>query len=386
MLPDGSNKIYARSTINDNSILLSPQTIQLIDDVIVAIGHALQPDIDPLKKVRGDTFVSKKNIRHPTDSNILGDGIRKIIDLCIKIAEVHGIAGWEEVEYLRRKLKKLQKKIGKAARSRSAKRDEELKKLYNELMKFAAEMIGKATTTLNELAEKTNSLLSRYWEGFVSELHFFIAGTEYVCEQARRRIIEGEAVPNPEKVFSLFEPDTELINRGKTPYPIEFGHRVLIIQDDMGFIIHNEVLGQGFTDEKVITEVMRALQKKFEGRIKAASFDKGFWTPNNLSELSKFIPLVVLPKKGKLSDADRIREGAEEFGIIRKWHPGIESAIHALVAGNGLRVCRDKGSTGYKRYVATAILGRNLHNLGVILMKKLKKKPSEEDLLMNLIL
>ena len=203
-----------------------------------------------------------------------------------------------------------------------------------------------------------------------------------MAELASRRVFNDETIPNADKVFSIFETDTELINRGKQPNPIEFGHRVLIIQDKAGFIIHARVMGIGITDEKIIVEVMENLQKRFNDKIRAASFDKGFWTPNNLKQLSEFVPLVVLPKKGKRSQADIERESEKEFGKTRRWHAGVESAIHALGSGNGLSLCRDKGDDGYRRYLALGVLGRNLQTLGTILLEK-ERKLKREQMLMS---
>jgi transposase, IS5 family len=205
-------------------------------------------------------------------------------------------------------------------------------------------------------------------------LYFFIAGTEYVCDLAERRMIDGEEISNPEKVFSLFEPDTELINRGKVPLPIEFGHRVLIMEDSAGFIVHAEVMGIGMTDDKILIDVMKRLQEQYNDKIRSASFDKGFWSPANLKELSQLVAMPCLPKKGGRSQADQMRESCREFGEARKKHSGVESAIHALVAGNGLDLCRDKGSDGYRRYFALAVLGRNLHTLGRLLINQERER------------
>jgi hypothetical protein len=352
------DKRYARSTIHDNYTQLSAEAVRAINDIVLGIGHELSTD--PLKKVRGDSFVLQKNIHHPTDTNLLYDGCRKIIELSKKIAGQFTIAGWRKNGSWKHQIKTTAHKISKVARSRAADRDQRLKALYSVMIDQARQIMAKADATLAVLDHKlrTEAIgLPRYWKGYVGELQYFIAGTEYIIDLAQRRVLFGEKIPNPDKVFSLFEPDTELINRGKSPSPIEFGHRVLVIQDNAGFIIHNQVLGQGFTDEKIITEVMRRLQDRYQGQIRAASFDKGFWTPNNFKELSEFIPLLVLPKKGRRSHADKIREGAKEFGAIRKWHSGVESAIHALVSGNGMKVCRDKGCTGYDRYVDNHLKG-----------------------------
>lgn len=229
-------------------------------------------------------------------------------------------------------------------------------------------MVHKADLTLFELdllVQEKGLQIPEYWAGWIGELHFYIAGCEYCCQISARRVLEEKTLTNSEKAFSLFEPDTELINRGKRPNPIEFGHRVLIVEDNAGFIIYGQQMGIGMTDEKVIVEVMQRLQTRFNGDIRAASFDKGFWTPNNLKKLSGIIPLVVLPKKGKRRQVDQERESAKPFGKIRKWHAGVESKIHALTSGNGMDVCRDKGAMAYDRYIAAAVMGR----------KKLRESP-----------
>ena len=373
MLSDWEEKRYSRSSIHDNFTHLSPETIRAINAIVVGIGHNLASK--PLIRVRSDSFVLRKNIHHPTDSNLLYDGCRKIIELTKKIAVEFDIPGWRKSPFWKHEVKKSLRKITKIARSRASDRDQRLKSMYFQIIEQAGQIIAKADGSLVILNDKIQSgtVLLPKWKSIVSELQYFIAGTEHVIELAQRRVFNDEKIPNPEKVFSLFEPDTELINRGKTPNPIEFGHRVLIVQDNTGFIVHDEVLGRGFTDEKVIVDVMKRLQQRFKGQIRAASFDKGFWTPNNLRDLSEFIPLVVLPKKGRRSKEDQERESNEEFGKIRKWHAGVESAINALQAGNGMNLCRDKGPVGYERYVAAATLGRNLQVLGTILLEKERK-------------
>ncbi len=57
-----------------------------------------------------------------------------------------------------------------------------------------------------------------------------------------------------------------------------------------------------------------------------------------------------------------------EFRQARQSHPGVESAIAALQAGNGQERCRDKSKLGYERYVGLGILGRNLQVLGKLLL------------------
>ena len=74
--------------------------------------------------------------------------------------------------------------------------------------------------------------------------------------QARRRVLAEEAVANDEKLFSVFEPETQLIKRGKVPPPVEFGHRVLVIEDGAGFVCHYAILPRGAEDREVLVGEM----------------------------------------------------------------------------------------------------------------------------------
>lgn len=380
-LGDFDLKRYPRATIHDNLTSICPETIEAISDIIVAEGHRFCPNA--VKKVRGDSFVVAKNIHYPTDCNLLFDGIRKTIELSVTVAKAHGITGWRQNAHLIRKAKRIKRRIEKVARSKKKDKDGKLKKLYRQLINQGQTIIERSLETIygyQSIKKSSHGSEGVFYDNLISELYYFIAGTEYVCELAERRVLQSESIANPEKVFSLFEPDTELINRGKQPIPIEFGHRVLVMQDSAGFIIYSQVMDIGFTDEKILIKVMKRLQKRFNGKIQAASFDKGFWTPHNLVELSQIVKLAVLPKKGKRSKADAQREGSKDFGNLRRWHAGIESAIHALECGNGLSICRDKGPDGYRRYVALGILGRNLHTLGNILIDRERKRREKEQI------
>jgi len=375
-------KRFPKSTVNDNLISLSVITLKAISDLVVDEGHRFHPTA--VEKVRGDSYVLQKNIHYPTDANLIVDGIRKVVRTSHAIAHLYDDTVWRQHKYLCDKAKQIKRDIEKLSRSRKVDKDEKIKALYKELIDFSQSMINRSLETINQFdtsKETFDFFILKRGEQLVEECKYYIFLTEYMGELARRRIIDGEKIPHNAKIFSLFEPDTELINRGKKPNPIEFGHRVLILQDSAGFIIYAGVMGRGITDEKIIVDVMQNLQKRFNNRIQSASFDKGFWTPNNLKELSEIIPLPVLPKKGKRSKNDAEREGAKEFGKARKWHSGIESAIHALGAGNGLIVCRDKGPVGFRRYLAYGVLGRNLHTLGMILLEKERERQREERLL-----
>jgi hypothetical protein len=198
----------------------------------------------------------------------------------------------------------------------------------------------------------------------------FVERTEQVCDTARRRVLQGEQVPNAEKLFSLFEPHTQLYKRGKAGQPVQFGRLVLIYEDAAGFITHSHLLGREEQDRDAVVPQTQIVQQRLQGVIEGASFDRGFHTPENQRELAKIIARPCLPKPGAKQAAAQAAEATLHWRAARQRHPGVESAIGALQAGNGLECSRDRTELGFARYLALGILGRNLHTLGKLLIAR----------------
>ncbi len=119
------------------------------------------------------------------------------------------------------------------------------------------------------------------------------------------------------------------------------------------------------TDDQVAVSMVAQAQQRFAA-LRACSFDQGFYSPANALALSCLLDEVVLPKKGRLSRAEMAHESSVGFVTARRAHSGVESAINALEV-HGLDRCRDHGLVGFKRYVALAIVARNIQQLGVLL-------------------
>jgi len=71
---------------------LKPQTIQTINQAIVAYGQELHGEAG--QQVRADSFVIETNIHYPTESSLIHDGIRKTIALCVRLANGLNQSGW----------------------------------------------------------------------------------------------------------------------------------------------------------------------------------------------------------------------------------------------------------------------------------------------------
>lgn len=175
-------------------------------------------------------------------------------------------------------------------------------------------------------------------------------------------------MPNNEKLFSLFETHTQLYRRGKAATPNQFGRLVLVFEDGAGFISHYRLMDREVQDADVIVDETRKAQRKHRGAIETASFDRGFYSPENASALSEIVDLACVPPRHPSQYAEYMEQASIEFHQARMRHSGVESAIGGLQRGNGMKRCRDRSELGFERYLGLAILGRNIHMLGKLVI------------------
>jgi transposase, IS5 family len=352
--------------IESNLNLLRPQTIAEINRVIIQEGHRLEPEA--ARTVRGDSFVVETNIHFPTDNSLIVDGLRKILGLAATLAERLGEDGWRQHKHLYRKAKRLSRSIERIAARKGNDYQTRLKKPYHELLDLA-EMIFSRADLLRETVRKSGTADTEAlaWD---QQLGSFLKLSRQVCGTTRRRVLCGERIPNSEKLLSIFEPHTQLYKRGKAGEPMQFGRLVLMFEDGAGFLTHHDLLPRDKSDRDVVVRQTRKAQKRHQGRIRRASFDRGFHSPENQEKLAAIIEHPCLPMPGAKQAAQQEKTASVEFREARQSHPGIESAIGALQSGNGLERCRDRTERGFERYIALGVLGRNLHVLGKLLIAR----------------
>jgi IS5 family transposase len=199
------------------------------------------------------------------------------------------------------------------------------------------------------------------------EIEGFMRHAIRQIDQTKRRVIHGQAIAHAEKVFSIFAPHTEWISKGKAGVPVELGVKVCILEDQYQFILHHQVMEKK-TDDQVTVSMVTEAKQRFP-HLNACSFDKGFHSPDNQIALQEQLALVALPRKGKLPQPAQAAEQTETFIKARRAHSAVESAINALEV-HGLDRCPDHGIDGFKRYVALAVVARNIHRIGAILWQQ----------------
>lgn len=359
---------YKLQTIKDNVSLLTVEALDKINQVVVRAGHKVLKKKDQSLRGRSDSFVVETNVHYPTDANLLLDSIRKSIELVAGICQKNQLSDWRQYQYNIRQIKRTYRTAQKIKRSTSkdVAKQEERKGVIASAYQAYLDLVESAYKKIENTLTMLTSL------GLLSALE--LVGIEYYTSHVKhqldlvdRRIIRDEKIPHAEKVFSIFQPHTEWISKGKAGVPVEFGLRVNVIEDQYQFILHHQVMQQK-TDEQIAVSFIKEVQERFP-ELAACSLDKGFHSPTNQKGLSEILEQSVLPRKGRLNQKDKETESSDEFKKARRQHSAVESAINALEV-HGLDKCSDHGIGGFKRYVALAIVGRNVQRIGAILRQK----------------
>ncbi len=362
-------KHFHLQTIKDNLRLFTPDVLERINQVVVNAGHTLVKKslLDGLE-VRCDSFVVETDVHYPTDINLLYDAVRKGIETSAKLCEDVGICDWRQSAYNVRCLKNAYRRVQQLKRSgakdedKRKARDAEIEQAYRDYLDLAAGFLGRTRATREVLRE-----VHKLPEVLLHELDYYTAHGERQIAQVRRRVLEGERIPHAEKVFSIFEEHTEWISKGKAGVPVELGLRVAIVEDQYRFVLHHRVM-QHETDDQIAVVLVEEAVQRFPS-ISSASMDKGFHSPANQEALRNVVNFPVLPKKGKCSADEAAYESQPRFARLRRRHSAVESAINALEV-HGLDRCPDHGIDGFERYVAMAVVARNIHRIGAILIAR----------------
>jgi len=375
--PEGfDNHQYPLQTIKDNVSLLTPELLSDLNTVIIDAGHDLvQEKKDDGLSGRCDSFVFETDVHYPTDINLLFDAMRKVIENISGLSDRHGLSDWRQFKYNIRHIKRLMR-IAQNKKRVTAKSEAKKEKIQKEVISAHQTYVDTAQKYLNNARNTVKILessckLSLSDAAIIKSIADFGVHADRQIDQIVRRVIMGASIPHNEKVFSVFEPHTEWVSKGKAGVPVEFGIRVCILEDQHHFILHHRIM-QNETDDQVAIPMIQHTKKLFPS-LHSCSFDKGFHSKNNQEMLSKELNVVALPRKGKLSNKSKAIEDSKNFIEAHKKHSAVESAINALEV-HGLDRCLDYGIDGYKRYVALAVVTRNLHRIGDILKQKEEKR------------
>ena len=316
----------------------------------------------------------ESNVHFPTDISLLYDSVKSSVRTVEKLLVETDLKGWRKSKYWKKEAKGLSRNLNKIIRGGGKRKHQRVKRATNQYLRVSKTLSNKIKLIKNEIksSELTPLVLS-----LLEDLNYYESMLNKHIDLVERRLVKGEIIPHDEKLFSIYEPYTEWVNKGKSGNRIELGLKIAICSDQFGFILHHRVM-QNEQDVDVAIPMIEHIENRYE--LESASFDKGFWSKKNFEKLYKIVPILVLPKKGKRNLIENKREGEKKFKQLRKQHSAVESNINMLEQ-HGLNRCPDRGLKHFKNYTALGIVSYNLHRLGNLLKKekikeleKLKKK------------
>ena len=194
-----------------------------------------------------------------------------------------------------------------------------------------------------------------------------------VIAQTKARIFHGETRTEG-KIFSLFEPSSEIIRKGKAGKPNEFGKMVKLQEAENQIVIDYEVYDQRPADTDLLIPAIETHETVMGRTPRLVAADAGFYSAKNeAAAKAKGVKRVCIPNRSTKSAARRREQKKRWFRNGQKWRTGCEGRISVVKRRHGLSRCRYRGEAGMKRWVGLGVIADNLISMGNALAKQANK-------------
>lgn len=357
----GGAKVPDDKTMGRLGRQLGPAVIEKVNTRMVEIAR--ENKVATGRKLRVDTTVVETNIHYPTDSTLLGDGVRVLTRVMKKVSEVAQEAGTRLRDRTRSvKLRVLA--IARASRNKTEKGKEKLKQSYIQLLDATSRVVGQAKKFSSEIAGRVKQGNQVVLERARKQLDEMIPRVQQVIRQARERVLRGNTHAEG-KLLSLFEPHTEIIRKGKTNKPNEFGKLVKIQEAENQIITHYQVCDQRPADATLLIPSLEQHVEQFGRAPEQVAADPGFFSAANEARSEQMgVRRVSIPSHATRSPARKQRQKQRWFKKLQKWRTGCEGRISVLKRRHGLQRSRYKGPEGIQRWVGFGVIADNLIHIG----------------------
>jgi len=361
----GGGKVPDDKTMGRLARQLGPEPVEKLHQRLVAIAQAKK--IVAGRKLRVDTTVVETNIHYPTDSSLMGDGVRVLTRLMKRISEITGAVG-TKLRDRTRSVKLRVVEIARASRSKSEQGRERMKGLYEKLLTATAAVVGQAQRFAKDIAagvKRCSDVRKQAAvEGMKKELETMAPRVKQVMKQTRARVLHGDTHAEG-KLVSVFEPTTEVIRRGKAKQPTEFGKMIKVQEAERQIITSYEVFAKRPSDSELLVPAVEVHCERL-GRVpELVAADAGFYSAQGeKTAKEKGVKKVSVPNRSTQSAERRKLQKTRWFKKGQKWRTGCEGRISVLKRRHGLNRCRYKGDDGMKIWVGLGVICDNLITMG----------------------
>jgi IS5 family transposase len=370
----GGGKVPDAKTLGRLGLVVGPEAVARLHQRVVAI--AKEARVVAGRKMRVDTTVVETNIHYPTDSSLLGDGVRVLTRVMKQVTAITGTAG-ATLRDRTRSVKLRLLAIGRASRNKSDQGTEQLKTLYQQLLERTGRVVGQAKRFVADMAagvKRSADLMQQVVvDRLKTELEVMLPRVEQVIRQTKARVLGGDTRAAG-KLVSIFEPTTEIIRKGKASKPTEFGKLVKIQEAEHQIIIDYAVYAQRPSDSALLVPAIREHQDRL-GRVPdLVAADPGFYSGTGEATAKAMgVKWVSVPATGTKSARRKQEQKKRWFKKAQRWRTGCEGRISVLKRRHGLNRCHYRGDAGMKRWVGLGVIGDNLINLGIALARSKSK-------------
>jgi IS5 family transposase len=364
----GAGNVPDAKTLGKLGVALGPEIVETIHRRVVAIAQ--ERKIVQGRRMRVDTTVVETDIHYPTDSSLLGDGVRVLTRAMKKIQQLVGEAG-AKLRDRTRSARRYALQIGRICRSRGEAATDRMQQCYGRLLAITGRVVGQAKRFVCEVVtgikRSTDFIRQAAIEEHCLYLDTMIARVRQVIRQTRERIFGGKT-RTPGKLVSLFEPHTEIIRKGKAAKPTEFGKLIKIQEAEQQIVTHYEVYDQRPSDSDLLVPALAAHEQQFGRPPRLVTADAGFFSARNeTAARERGVKRIAIPNLNPKCTERRKLQKKRWFRQAQKWRTGSEGRISLLKRRHGLNRCRYKGCDGMKRWVGLGIIADNLINIGRVL-------------------
>jgi transposase, IS5 family len=351
---------------------LTPETLKAVNDLVVKI--AVDLGLEDGKKLRVDTTVVQTDIHHPTDNTLLWDTVRVVTRSVSRLADAMG----RRVEGFRNRTRAARRRMQEIQRMSSKARERQQIGKYQALIGIADEVVNSARGVLKRTARARGRTVAAALAiaALREQIEHYCGLGEQVIDQSRRRVLEGEQVAIDEKIYSIFEPHTDLIKRGKVRTPMEFGHKVFLAESAKGLITQYEVLDGNPSDHHHVGPSLERHKEAFGQAPEVYGSDRGFFSEENIEECKQGgVNVVCIPQRGGQKTAKRqAYEKSPDFKRGQRFRAGIEGRISVLFRGRGMKRCLADGRERFELCVGGAVLANNLMRIAALKAKRDRRK------------
>ena len=368
----GAGKMPDAKTMGRWGLAVGPEVVKQIHQRLVKLAQA--NGLAAGRRMRVDTTVVETNVHYPTDSSLLGDGVRVLIRTMKRIGKIAGETG-AKLRDRSRSVKLRVLDIARAARSRRPSRAgrSSIDPMASCSMR-PSRVVGQAKRFSKEIAKGTkrarNGLQQLVLEGLRHELDAMVPLVKQVMKQTRARIFRGDTHAEG-KILSLFEPSTEIIRKGKAGKPNEFGKMVKLQEAEDQIVIDYEVYDQRPSDSDLLIaaiDIHRAMLGRPPHMVAA---DAAFYSAKNEAAANaQGVKRVCIPNRSTKSPERKREQRKRWFRNGQKWRTGCEGRISVVKRRHGLDRCRYKGDAGMKRWVGLGVIADNVVNIGRTMEKQ----------------